>query len=243
MAAYLRIDQHSGHCGKSRALGDFGQAGNAHGAAIAHIAREDTAGDGPGRATVLDVDDPMSLVVVVNKQRPMQPSSFEPPELTGVGGAFQLRPEAAAAFADLRDAAEEAGAPVRASSGYRSYDEQRITYDRWVSQLGRARADELSARAGHSEHQTGLAVDLHAVGTSCQRYQCFGDTDAGEWVAKHAHEFGFLIRFRAGEEDVTGYDAEPWHLRYVGKALARDMRALEARTLEEHLGLPAAPTY
>ncbi|MBD4644500.1 D-alanyl-D-alanine carboxypeptidase family protein, partial [Xanthomonas citri pv. citri] len=82
---------------------------------------------------------------------------------------------------------------------------------------GRAEADRVSARPGYSEHQTGLAWDVGDAATpTCDLEACFGDTAAGRWVAAHAAEHGFVIRYPAGAEDETGFAHEPWHLRYVG---------------------------
>lgn len=101
-----------------------------------------------------------------------------------------------------------------------------------------------TARPGYSEHQTGLTIDLVACGASaCSGIDSFGATAQGRWTAANAHRFGFIVRYESGQTYVTGYAPEPWHLRYVGVALASDYRAGGFRTLEQYFDTPAAPTY
>ena len=96
------------------------------------------------------------------------------------------------------------------SSGYRSYYTQDKIYNNYVAKDGKQKADTYSARAGHSEHQTGLAFDLNSVSSS------FGYTDEGKWIKDNCYLYGFIIRYPEGKESITGYMYEPWHLRYVG---------------------------
>jgi D-alanyl-D-alanine carboxypeptidase len=77
--------------------------------------------------------------------------------------------------------------------------------------------DKVSARAGHSEHQTGLAVDINDL------EQTFEDTQEGRWLAINSYQYGFILRYPKGKEHITGYDYEPWHFRYLGLELARDV--------------------
>lgn len=141
-------------------------------------------------------------------------------------------------------AAAADGVILNLQSGYRSYNLQTSVYNRWVAQKGQAVADTESARPGHSEHQTGLAADVGGVTRpACNVEQCFADTSEGKWVAAHAHEYGFVIRYSLGQDGVTGYTYEPWHLRYVGPELARQVQAEGAKTLEAFFGLGAAGSY
>ena len=103
--------------------------------------------------------------------------------------------------------------------------------------------EALAARPGHSEHQTGLAVDVAAVGQGCVIQVCFGKTRAGRYVAKYAYRFGFIVRYPDGQTPITGYQYEPWHLRYVGVGLATEMRNEGVTVLENFWGLDPAPTY
>lgn len=188
-----------------------------------------------------DLDDPTSLAVVVNKQRPLDPEDWAPAALEDVEG-HPLRPEAAAAARALLAAARADGVPIRIVSGYRSYAEQSGTYAGWVAQKGREAADTVSARPGHSEHQTGLAVDV-GDGSGCDLRVCFDGTATAAWVAEHGPEHGFVVRYPWGEHGTTGYWYEPWHLRYLGPERALELVRSGAATLEEFSGLPPAPDY
>lgn len=139
-------------------------------------------------------------------------------------------PEAQAAFDKMQDAASEEGLNIWIASGFRSYEYQQGLYERYASRDGYAAADRYSARAGHSEHQTGLAFDLNTIDDS------FADTAEGKWVAEHCHEYGFIIRYPKGKESVTGYQYEPWHIRYLGTDIAEDVYS-SGLTLEEYLGI------
>ena len=195
-----------------------------------------------GLATA-DLSSPDSVTVIVNKQRPLDPG-HEPPDLVPVAGSqVRLRAEAADALKSLRAAAAEADVPIAVHSAYRSYGEQAQTFEGWVAALGEDRAVARSARPGHSEHQTGLAVDVVATTGACRTIGCFGETPQAAWLAEHAHEHGWVVRYQEGAEAVTGYDAEPWHLRYVGVDVARAAVESGATSLETLFGLPAAPGY
>lgn len=187
------------------------------------------------------VDDPQSPWVVINKTRPVDPQSWVPPELESVGGA-ELVPQAAEALREMLAAAKEADAPLRVATGYRAYGFQESIYRDYANKWGRDRADRFSARPGFSEHQTGWAVDVfHSE--SCRLQVCFADEAAGQWLAAHAHEYGFVVRYPQGAEAITGYTFEPWHLRYVGSELATAMHEHNIATLEQVFELPAAPDY
>lgn len=197
--------------------------------------------------------DPSSLWVIVNKKRPLQPTSFVPPDLTVPDTAKrssitsderQLRQAAATSLKTLFTAAATDGITLNLQSGYRSYNLQTSVYNRWVTQKGQAVADTESARPGHSEHQTGLAADVGGISRpACNVEPCFADTSEGKWVATHAHEHGFVIRYPADQDTVTGFIYEPWHLRYVGPELAKQLHTEGAKTLEGYFGLGAAPSY
>lgn len=193
------------------------------------------------------IDDAHSIWVVSNKLRPLSPVDYAPDDLVlpeGVENEFvqPLRAPAARAVEQLVGAAAEAGHSVWIISAYRDYATQVALYGGYVARDGQAVADRYSARPGHSEHQTGLVVDLDDHG-ACYLDGCFGDTAAGAWLAAHAAEYGFIVRYPEGKEDVTGFMPEPWHFRYVGPELALEMRAQGVVTLEEFFGLPPAPGY
>jgi D-alanyl-D-alanine carboxypeptidase len=187
------------------------------------------------------IDDPDSTWVVVNKLRPLQPLGYAPADLVDIGGGLHLRAEAAQAVAALRAEAAAAGLDLVVQSAYRSVERQQGLFGNATARFGVAGAELRSARPGFSEHQTGLAVDVGGGGCDIER--CFGDTAEGRWVVANAHRTGFLVRYPAGSEQVTGYQYEPWHLRYVGPDLATEMHRTGVATLEEFFGLPPAPQY
>lgn len=187
------------------------------------------------------LDDPTSLWVVANKKRPL-PDTFVPPNLTSVGNSQQIQAEAATALDQLTTAAGKNQVALRALSGYRSFNTQKTLYNSYVMNDGQANADTYSARPGHSEHQTGLAIDLGNGSGQCDLEICFADTPGGKWLATNAHTYGFIIRYPDGKTDITGYQYEPWHLRYVGVDLANELYNKQ-QTMEEFFGLPAAPSY
>ena len=115
---------------------------------------------------------------------------------------------------------QKEGLELTAVSGYRSYKRQKSLHDTYVRRQGKAEADSVSAIPGTSEHQTGLAMDISSKSAKFQLEPIFGETAEGKWVAKHAHEFGFVIRYLEDKTETTEYSYEPWHLRYVGNPYA-----------------------
>jgi D-alanyl-D-alanine carboxypeptidase len=197
--------------------------------------------------SALSIDDPNSIWVVSNKLRPLQPLDFAPADLSmpeGVDNQYSqpLRAPAARAAEALIGAAAAAGHDVWIISAYRDFATQTGLYNGYVARDGQAAADSYSARPGRSEHQTGLVIDLDDRG-SCYLAPCFGQTPAGVWLAANAADYGFIVRYPEGKQDITGFIAEPWHFRYVGVELATEMQGTGTVTLEEFFGLPAAPGY
>ena len=184
---------------------------------------------------------PESLRCLVNKMRPFAQIDWEPNDLVDFEGQ-QLRAEASRAAHTMMDAAKAEGVTLTVSSAYRSYAVQQQTYQHWVSVNGQRLADQLSARPGYSEHQTGLAIDFSSP-EGCRLEECYEDTRAGRWLAKNAPNYGFILRFPKGRQAITGYLFEPWHYRYLGKDLAAQYTVSGAGTLEEFLGTGAAPDY
>lgn len=179
--------------------------------------------------------DPNSPWVIVNKQRPLNSIDYAPLDLTSVGNGHQMRAEAATAFRQLLGGGQAAGQQINPLSGYRSYQRQKTVYQYNVDTYGQADADVASAKPGYSEHQTGLAIDIGGGG--CGIEECFGDTPEGKWVATNAHSYGFIIRYPQGQQSITGYKYEPWHIRYVGVELATEMHRRGVLTLEEFFSL------
>ncbi len=131
--------------------------------------------------------------------------------------------------------AKAAGLTLRVASSYRSYVDQYIIYNDYVARDGQAAADTYSARPGHSEHQSGLAFDLKSPAYDGLTLT-FADTPEGIWVAEHCHEYGFIIRYPKGKEEITGYMYEPWHIRYLGVDTATEVFE-SGLCLEEFLGI------
>ncbi|MCR5009323.1 MAG: M15 family metallopeptidase [Clostridia bacterium] len=197
------------------------------------------------------VDD--NYTILVNRTHPLA-QSYKPDDMVTVkyvvsgvgkkGETDQLRKVAAEAFEAMVEAAAEQEIKIKMRTGFRSYEYQKDRlYDPEVKNKGQAEADKATARPGHSEHQTGLALD---VGGESQKYALsyeFGETKEGKWVAEHCHEFGFIIRYVDGTKKepgkLTGYVFEPWHIRYVGVDVATEMYELGGGklTYEEYLGI------
>lgn len=159
-------------------------------------------------------------ILIANKKYPL-PRDYAPGQLTS---------EVQDALAVMQQAAAKDGLDLYVVSGYRSYDYQAQLYQNYCNRDGQAAADRYSARPGYSEHQTGLAFDLNSTSNS------FAGTAEAKWLAAHAHEYGFIIRYPKGKESVTGYQYEPWHLRYLGTETAKAVYD-SGLCLEEYLGI------
>ncbi|MFB8146125.1 M15 family metallopeptidase [Microbacterium sp. NPDC056003] len=202
-----------------------------------------------GRARCVDLGDPTRVWTVVNKARPYSPVDYRPTGLVmpdGVrsieGGA--LRSDAASALTAMVTAAREAGVgEIALESGFRSYSTQQGSYGRHVDQRGQDGADLVSARPGHSEHQSGLAGDVVACAGGCGTLDDLAATAQGAWIVEHGWEHGWIVRYVAGATGVTGYSPEPWHLRYIGPELSRAYHDGGWTSLEEFFGLEPAPGY
>ncbi len=142
---------------------------------------------------------------------------------------------AEAAFQKMQQAAAQEGLNIYISSSFRSYEYQTKIYNNYVARDGQQEADTYSARPGHSEHQTGLAFDLNTIDDS------FADTAEGKWVGLHAHEYGFIVRYPDGKSDITGFQYEPWHIRYLGVETATAVYE-SGLCLEEYLDITSIYT-
>ncbi|NCW42115.1 MAG: D-alanyl-D-alanine carboxypeptidase family protein [Actinobacteria bacterium] len=189
--------------------------------------------------------------VVVNKLRPLSPLDFEPQvrkisssESLDNSRGLELRDVAATALeAMAKEMLFQGAGQMFVNSAYRSYDYQLELFVDKVEQYGEAEALVRSAKAGHSEHQTGLAVDVSVPAQGCAIMQCFGDTEAGKWIAENSWKFGYIVRYERDTTSITGYTYEPWHLRYVGTEIARMYASNGIHTLEDFWGFPAAENY
>ena len=120
-------------------------------------------------------------------------------------------------------------------SAYRSYYSQESIFKGWCDIYGFEEASTISSQAGHSEHQTGLTMDLDSL------EQSYGDTPEGVWLAENCYKYGFIIRYPKGKEEITGYAYEPWHVRYLGKSTAK-LVYNSGLTLEEFLNVEGGTT-
>ncbi|GAX89180.1 peptidase M15 [Effusibacillus lacus] len=184
---------------------------------------------------------PDDVAVLVNKQNKL-PANYTPSDLVEPNVPFifkekeerrLMRKEAAKALEELFNAARKDGIDLAGVSGYRSFDSQKSLFTYYISVQGEETARQYSAEPGHSEHQTGLAMDVSDTKGTCAAEDCFADTPHAKWLDKHAPEYGFIIRYPKGKEAITGYNYEPWHIRYVGTDIARTIQR-EGITLEEY---------
>lgn len=170
-------------------------------------------------------------VVIANKTYSL-PSNFAPNNLVTINGYIKVVDYVKDAFLSLSSDAKAIGLNIYASSGYRSYSNQKYIYENYVSMDGKENADRYSARAGYSEHQTGLAIDVNTIDMT------FDNTSENVWLRENAYKYGFIIRYPKGKEEITGYMYEPWHIRYVGKELSNKLyKDGSYITLEEYYGI------
>lgn len=158
-------------------------------------------------------------ILIVNKSYPLS-ADYDP----------GLQPITKDAFQKLSDAAAQEGLDLYIGSDYRDYAYQVKIYNNYCEIYGSEQADSFSARPGYSEHQTGLTIDCNTIDDA------FGETAEATWLAEHCADYGFIIRFPDGKENITGYQYEPWHIRYVGVDTAKEIMS-QGLTLEEYLGV------
>ncbi|WP_185714995.1 M15 family metallopeptidase [Gulosibacter macacae] len=204
----------------------------------------------PTTTSQFDFTSSSSLTVLVNRDRGLDPVDYAPANLvamTDIGissmNEHSLRAEAADAIVAMFAAAEAQGIILDMTSGYRDAGLQQQLYDRAVETDGPDYAKQYVAPAGHSEHQTGLAADISAPDQEpdCILDTCFGQTQAGQWLAAHAGEYGFILRYPEGLAGTTGYEYEPWHFRFIGVDAAAAYAASGATTYEEFVAASTTP--
>ncbi|MFG6115248.1 D-alanyl-D-alanine carboxypeptidase family protein [Halobacillus sp. MO56] len=188
----------------------------------------------PATVKAHDKDD----ILLVNKSHSLSesyvPGNLVYPDVSYSGDRERMRSYAADALEDMFYAAKQDGIQLYAASGYRSYAYQEDLHQYWVNQYGEEEANRISAKAGESEHQTGLVMDVTSASVNFELVKGFGDTNAGQWIEQNAAAYGFIVRYPEGKEHVTGYSYEPWHLRYVGADHAQDIMGQDI-TLETYL--------
>ena len=166
-------------------------------------------------------------VLIANKTYSL-PSSYAPGLQSSINNAFS----------NMKSDAKELGYDFYIGSGYRSYWDQKIIYNNYVSWDGQANADTYSARPGHSEHQSGLAIDVCDHNESACISSGFDSTEQAKWINDNCYKYGLIIRYPESKIDITGYMYESWHLRYVGVELATKLyNDGNWITLEEYYGI------
>lgn len=187
------------------------------------------------------VAQPDSITALVNKQFKL-PENYEPKDLVYPDVPFtfeekvekrMLRKEAASALEEMFKVAAMDGVSLAGVSAYRSHATQKALFNRYVKQDGEEKARTYSAVPGHSEHETGLAIDISGSNGKCAAQDCFAGTKEAIWLEEHASEYGFIVRYPKGKEAITGYQYEPWHLRYVGRKVAEEI-AGKGLTMEQY---------
>ncbi len=209
-----------------------------------------TAGDGlPQKAEAAFTNsgteiiaNPYDQLGLINKEHAL-PEDYIPEDLVIPDVPFpfaedlpkkQMREAAAAALEELFQDAKEAELELYAQSGYRSYERQDVIFAANVDAHGEEAANNFSARPGESEHQSGLTMDVTSPAVNFDLVIEFGETEEGQWIKENAADYGFIIRYPEGKEEITMYQYEPWHLRYVGVKAAQEIMSQEL-TLEEYL--------
>jgi len=179
------------------------------------------------------------LVLLVNKKyfldENYEPQNLVVPKVPFAIGEMKLQKVASEALENMfKVAKEEAKLNLVARSGYRSYKTQVQLFARYVKNNGYDEAVKFSAKPGQSEHQTGLAMDITADSVNRLLKYSFGETKEGIWTKDNCYRFGFIVRYPADKTEITGYNYEPWHLRYVGKEIAKEIYDQDI-TLEDYL--------
>ena len=175
----------------------------------------------------LEADRAAGYLILVNKEHGLS-EDYTPGDLADIiyyakdrsSKGRYMRQEAANAFHSLSEDAALEGHEIVVTTAYRSYAFQSDLYYGYISSKGQEWADKYSAKPGTSEHQTGLAADCSSPSVGYQLTSSFGETQEGIWLAENCDKYGFIIRYPQGQEQITGYNYEPWHIRYVGEAAA-----------------------
>ena len=165
--------------------------------------------------------------IIVNKYYYLD-GEYEPDDLVTIStkyswgslGSQKIRQEAYDAYVNMHNAANsEANIYLMVNSSYRNYKDQQRVYNDYKNNHGEAYADNIAARPGYSEHQTGLALDIFSLASPSQA--TFKDSESYQWLLNNSYKYGFILRYPEGKENITGYKFESWHYRYVGVDLAQ----------------------
>ena len=161
------------------------------------------------------------FAILVNKYYYL-PDKYAPNDIVSMSNSYaypknSIRSEVYEAFKEMSKKAKEDGITLIVNSSYRDYDSQKRIYEEYENKKGQKYADSVAARPNYSEHQTGLALDIFTPGAGMKTFE---NTDAFKWLSKNAYKYGFILRYPKDKENITGYDYEAWHYRFLGKDLA-----------------------
>lgn len=167
------------------------------------------------------IKNPDNILTLVNKNNKL-PAIYVPNDLVEIPNNMayngkKVRKELLDNFKKLFKDSKKLGYKIIIVSAYRDYDYQKKLFNGYVEEKGLKYALKCSARAGHSEHQTGLAIDVMG---SNNDYNLFADSKEFEWMKNNAYKYGFILRYPENKENITGFKYEPWHYRYVGIDIA-----------------------
>lgn len=177
----------------------------------------------------VEIQNPEGFHIIVNKYFKLS-EDYIPPDLVEADGKL-MRKSVRDAYIKMRDTAKEEGFTVSVSSAYRSALEQRRIYEKRLETSTLSEVDEFCARPGYSEHQTGLALDIQGRIPGGQNIH---KTPEAKWLKSNCHRFGFILRYLPEIVEITGYESEPWHIRYVGEDVSTDMNEKNIQSFEEY---------
>lgn len=180
---------------------------------------------------IILIEDTSSSLLLVNKYYQL-PQNYTPSNLESLANGKLVTQETKVAFEAMQEAANKDNVTLSVISGYRSYDYQSQLYKGYLEKNTQEEVDTFSARPGHSEHQTGQAIDIAGANGN---YLEFGGTNESKWIEENAYKYGFIVRYQENIVQFTGYKYEPWHLRYVGVEIATDMHEKGITILEEYI--------
>ena len=181
-----------------------------------------------------------NTLLLVNKYYTVS-RDYYPSDMVSVDGTLStnqglyLKRAAYEAYLQMLRDAQNQGLDFLICSAYRSYELQKSLYNNSLSQNGEKFTNTRSAYPGRREHHTGLAIDITSESMGYGLSQNFINYPEGLWLNNNCSKYGFIIRYPKGKTHITGYDYEPWHLRYVGTEAASEITA-KGITLEEYLG-------
>ena len=183
---------------------------------------------------VKETDISKDTLMLINKYNALS-EDYVPDNIVKVSNTYayqgnSVRQDVLDAFVEMAKAAREEEIVLVINSSYRSYKDQDEIWKYRKSNYGIEKADQYAARAGHSEHQSGLAIDIAQYNS---REQDFENTEAFAWLENNSYKYGFILRFKKDCEDITGYAYESWHYRYVGKEVATKIHE-EGITFDEY---------